>query len=318
MAFLKKIVKSIKKRGRSVKKRSRRGSGISSLARSGGLGGKGRKTIKKRSKRGGLLGKSFRKFMRRKKGGIGSLSGRNKVPQGIGFSGKFEPQITPEMQQAAAMAAQSQFMRPQITPEMQQAATQMQQGMNQPAVAPNQGQAAALAAQSQFMSPQITPEMQQAQQQGMNQGTSIEGDYDPNKDPRAFQGMPAPSGLQDFMDQKIDPQQQGQFANLPPMEQLKYMQGMGGSQMGPRVPQPKPRRAVLYSQGMGGPQPFQMGSPSMMGPQRRQMPTGFRGGFRGMGPQRRQMPRGLQRAPSRGMMGMFGDGRFGGGGGMNR
>ena len=127
MAFFKKIRKSIKKRGRSLKKRSRRGSGISRLARSGGLGRRGRKRIKKRGSR---FGKRLRNALGSRggrRGGIGSLFKRR-------FNKKFQPLISdavrqaaePNQGQAAAMAAQSQFMKPQITPEMQQAATQMQ------------------------------------------------------------------------------------------------------------------------------------------------------------------------------------------------
>ncbi len=256
MAFFKKIRKSIKKRGRSlkksIKKRSRRGGGISRLARSGGLGRRGRKTIKKR---GGGFGKRLRSALGRRggrKGGIGSLFKRR-------FNKKFQPLINDAVQQAAgpnqgqsaAMAAQSQFMKPQITPEMQQAqqaAMQMQQGMNQ---GTNEGGFAGDPYDDpiKYTGQDMTPQETQRLQNKMRAHAMRMGTIKPPMDISVAEpaGQQAPQGLQDFMDQKIDPRQQGQFANLPPAEQMKYMQGMSGQ------PQRPPQMVNSF-----GPQPYQM------------------------------------------------------------
>ena len=355
MGFFKKVGRSVRKRakkvGRSVKKRKSvlrggRKRGLAGLA--GRKLGKRVKRIKKRS--GGPFARAIGRAIRKKsriKGGIGALGSRKR---GGGFLKKLKTQLKKRRvntqnptAQAAKLAAQSQFMGPQVTPQMQQAATQMQQGMNQPAVTPSQAQSAALAAQSQFMGPQMAATQMQ---QGMNQG-GFQGDpyddpimYSENMSPqeklrlgnkmrahaeRLGHGTPAsggdiagmlgkprppmditvaepaaqqsPAGLQDFMDQQIDPRQQAQFANLPISERFKYMQGMSGGGMGG---QPQ----ILRSSGvMGG-----------AGPRNYRNMAGMMGGGFNR-PQRRPEPRGLRRAPRRGMMGMFGRGRFGGGGG---
>ena len=240
--------------------------------------------------------------------------------------------------------------------QMQQAP--MQQALTQQALSPEAQRMAMQAAQAQFAGPQMAArQMQQDGFQGDPYDDPIKysTDMTPQEQRRLLAKMQAharrlgqtpttaaqqaPQGPQDFMAQNIDPRNQEQFAALPADVQRQYQRFIGDfSVTRPEVPQPTPRRTILYrdpmdSQPMPPPmmpevqqptprrtilyrdpmdfQPMPMAQPPMSYAERRRMNA-----FRGRTP--RTGVQGLLRAPRRGMMGMFGGGRFGGGVGMAR
>ena len=329
-----KRVKRIKKRsggplGRALGRAIRKRGGIGALA-------------SKRGRRGGFLKKLKTQLKKRRVNTQSPAAQATKLaaqsqfsgaPQGLGGTAQFrnQPAVTPSQAQSAALAAQAQFMAPQM------AASQMQQGgfQGDPYDDPIKF--------SENMTPQERLRLgnkMRAHAERLGHSTPASGGEiagmleKPPMDitvaePAAQQ---SPAGLQDFMAQNIDPRQQDQFAALPANEQMKYMRAMGDFS----VTRPKVR-AVMGGAGprnyrnmaggmMGGGfrRPPQMAQPFQMEPQQfpavmggagprtyRNMASMMGGGFNR--PQQRPMPRGLRRAPRRGMMGMFGRGRFGGG-----